>query len=382
MKSRWWPTEGRAEPAAKQVRRRDAARHLLRPARVRESLALAPQPFMRNSALAGMQAALTGVIALPLVYLSPWSHLIGYASLGTLAALFGRFAQGTGRNRIVLASGFWQTFAVLSMSAAIWLGAPFAVQLLLLAVLCGLFAVVAEQGKFGPPGPLIFIFAAGASMSEVQSWQAVLERGAATAGVAALAWVVCVLTEFIRQQARDGVSFPADPVRSPRQHLVVAVRIGSGALAAACAAKVMGAHFPAWAAMGAVAVMQGAHLHTNMHRALQRMLGTVLGAGLVWLILSCGPSVWVLIALIAIFQVVTEIVIGSNYALGQILVTPMALLMTYLASHGEAASAQLVPERVLDTLVGAVVGMLLAVVCSTLEDRASLARHLVSSEQN
>lgn len=368
-------------PPANLTRRRDAARHLLRPARVRESLALAPQPFMRNSALAGVQAALTGAIALPLVYLSPWSHLVGYASLGTLVALFGRFAHGTGRNRIVLACGFWQTFAVLSMSSVIWLGAPFAVQLVLLAVLCGLFAVVSVQGKFGPPGPLIFIFAAGASMGEVHSWQLVLERGAATAGAAALAWLVCVLTEFIRQQARGGVSFPADPERTLRQHLVIAVRIGSGALVAACAAKAVGAHFPAWAAMGAVAVMQGVHLHTNMHRALQRMLGTVLGAGLVWLILSCHPSIWVLIVLIAIFQVVTEIVIGSNYALGQILVTPMALLMTYLASHGEAASAQLVPERVLDTLVGAVVGMLLAVVYSTLEDRVSLARYLIAKQR-
>lgn len=365
------PVESNAAP-----RRRDIARHLLKPAQVRESLTLAPQPFLRNSALAGIQAALTGIIALPLVYLSPWSHLIGYASLGTLAALFGRFAHGSGRNRIVLASGTWLTLVVLIMSAVAALGATAGVQLGILAVLCGLFAVVAVRGKFGPPGPLIFIFAAGASMGEVQSWQLVLERGIATASVALLAWIVCMVTEPIREQSREGVSFPADPVRTSRQHLVVATRITGAVLIAAFVANAAGAQYPAWAAMGTVAVMQGVHLQVNMQRALQRTLGTVLGAFLVCLILSQTPSVWALIALIAGLQIATEVVIGSNYALGQILVTPMALLMTYLAAHGETSAAVMVPERVLDTLAGAGIGIVLAVLCSTLEDRAALARQL------
>ena len=60
--------------------------------------------------------------------------------------------------------------------------------------------------------------------------------------------------------------------------------------------------------------------------------------------------------------------------MGQILVTPMALLMSYLAAP-HAAGLAMVPERVLDTLLGAAIGIALAVVCSSLDDRRHLAGH-------
>ncbi len=38
-----------------------------------------------------------------------------------------------------------------------------------------------------------------------------------------------------------------------------------------------------------------------------------------------------MIAVLAMLQLLTEVVIGINYAFGQVFVTPMALLMTHLA---------------------------------------------------
>src|SRR5699024_7335375 len=151
------------------------------PHHVRDSLALTRQPSVRNAALAGLQAALTIAIALPLIYLTPWSHLIGFAALGALVALFGRFAPQRKRNRIVLLCGLLQTSAVLSMSLASWLGASATIQLALLALACGLFFFVTVTGRFGAPGALIFVFAAGASMGEAAGLQEVAERTAATA---------------------------------------------------------------------------------------------------------------------------------------------------------------------------------------------------------
>ena len=366
---------------ARATRRSDAARHLLKPRQVWESLALASQPSLRNASLAGMQAALTAMIALPLVCVSPWPHLVGFASLGTLVALFGRFAPQRGRGRIVLLCAFWQTFAVLAMSIAGRLGAPLPVQLLVLALVCGHFLFVTTAGQFGPPGALIFVFAAGASMGRVDSWLDVAERGTATAIVSALAWVICASTERLRQQATPEVPFPLEPLRPINHRLIAAARIALGSAVAAFAAYAAGVAHPAWAAMGTVAVMQGAHLHISMNRALQRMAGTVIGAGLVWLILQQAPSPWTVIAFLAILQFMTEVIIGANYALGQILVTPMALLMSYLAAPG-AAGASMAPERVLDTLLGVCIGIVLAVVCSTLDDRIFLANHHAERESN
>lgn len=134
----------------------------------------------------------------------------------------------------------------------------------------------------------------------------------------------------------------------------------------------MGADHPAWAAMGALAVMQGTHLHISMNRALQRMAGTVAGAVLAWAFLAQDPSVWALIAMLLALQFLTEIIIGANYGLGQMLVTPMALLMTHMAAPGAQGGA-MASERILDTILGAVIGMAMAVLMSSLDDRRHLA---------
>ena len=134
------------------ARRIDAARDLFHPDTLRPSMALARQPTVRISALAGLQAALTIAIAVPLVHLSPWPHLIGYAALGALVALFGRFAPGRSRNRTVMNAALCQTLAVLGMSLVAWAGASEAVQLLVLALACGLFFYISVTGRFGPPG--------------------------------------------------------------------------------------------------------------------------------------------------------------------------------------------------------------------------------------
>lgn len=362
-----------SEAGSERARRRDAARYLLHRDQLRDSAALSKQPSIRNALLAGGQAGITAAIALPLFYLSPWSHLIGFAALGALVALFGRFAPLRSRNRIVFLCGVWQVLAVLVMSAAGWLGAPVIAQLVLLAVLCGVFLFVCVTGGFGAPGPLIFVFAAGASMSAGLAGQDVVERVLATAVVAALAWVVCALTEAWRDYPTAGRPLPAEPVRPLNHRLSAAARSTVGAGIAVFLSHAFGADHPAWAAMGALAVMQGAHLHITMNRALQRMAGTVVGSLLAWLLLVQDPSVWVVIAALILLQVATEVVIGVNYAFGQILVTPMALLMTHLSiPHGPGP--EMAPERVLDTLLGAGVGIVIAVLLSTLDDRRYLAQ--------
>lgn len=332
------------------------------------------QLHWRPSALAGLQAALVAAIALPLAQVSPWSHLIGFAALGTLVALFGRFAPPGRRGRIVILAGLCQTAAVFVMSAAGWLGAPSPLQLGLLALAAGLFFFITVSGRWGPPGAMIFVFAAGAALGPVATFGEVVERAAATAAVSALAWAVCAFTERWRHRPEIDHPLPVEALQPLRRRLTAAARIAAGVVAALFLAQALGAPHPGWAALGVMAVMQGAHLHISMNRALQRMVGTVVGALAAWIILGLDPSVWTLIAVLCVMQFMTELVIGSNYALGQVLVTPMALLMSYLASRA-TLDASIAGERVLDTLLGAVVGIILAVVLSTLDDRRHLARH-------
>lgn len=66
--------------------------------------------------------------------------------------------------------------------------------------------------------------------------------------------------------------------------------------------------------------------------------------------------------------------IGANYGLGQVIVTPMALLMTHIAAP-QFGGPMIASERILDTIVGAMVGLGAAVLLSTKADRRILAEH-------
>jgi len=341
---------------------------------VKDGLAIIPQPSWRNASLAGFQSALAAAITLPLVHVSAFSHLTGFAALGCLVALFGRYAPERRRGRILLSCGIVQTLAVFAMSMAGVLGAPLSAKLLLLAFSCGVFYVVAVKGQFGPPGPLIFIFAAGAAVQDAGSFQMVLERTLATGLAAMLAWGICAATECFRNHPGPDHNVPAPPTPTTHQLTFTAAHSVLAALIAVFASHAFGAEFPFWAAMGAIAVLQGPHLHINMIRAFQRMGGTIVGALIVWLILDLNPSFWAILGTLLLLQYGTEIIIGRNYGLGQMLVTPMALLMTHLASPSSSAGA-MVTERILDTMLGASIGMVVAVAGSSLAERHVLARH-------
>lgn len=356
-------------------KRRFTLRLLLNRHQISESVALSPQPGQRNSMLAGLQVAITALIALPLIQLSPYSHLIGFASLGTLIALFGRFAPREKRGWIVFLCLLCQSLTVFTMSTAVWAGMPVEGQLLLLALMCGILFYLVMAGDFGPPGALIFVFAASVSMAEVDSFTLVLYRTAATAVAAMLAWCVCMVTEILRERSFSA-EIPVGAAQSARKQAVAITRIIIGSGVAGFIAYGYGGQYPGWAAMGAVAVLQGAHLHITMNRALQRSVGNIVGATLAGAILLMEPSIWTVIFLVSFLCFATEVIIGSNYGLGQILVTPMALFMSYLAMP-EFAGVAMAQERVLDTVTGAAVGMIFAVAFSTMDDRRHLARHHV-----
>lgn len=239
---------GKPEPG--EPGRREAARHLLHRDQFRDSLALSSQPSLRNSALAGVQAGLTAAIVLPLFLLSPWAHLVDFASLGALVALFGRFAPAESRKRIVPLCGVLQVMAVLVMCGAARIGTPERLQLVLLALSWGVFLFISVTGGFGAPGALIFVFAAGASMSPGPSWQDPVERVLATAATSAFAWVICAISETWRHVPTPDRPLPHEPVQPLSRRLVAAARSTLGAEIAIFLSHAVGADHPAWAAMG------------------------------------------------------------------------------------------------------------------------------------
>lgn len=70
----------------------------------------------------------------------------------------------------------------------------------------------------------------------------------------------------------------------------------------------------------------------------------------------------------------TELMIGTNYVFGQILVTPTALLMVYLVEPS-IAGVEMVNERILDTFIGVCLGTIMSLILSSFDERNYLVKH-------
>ncbi|MFB6643391.1 FUSC family protein [Streptomyces chartreusis] len=140
----------------------------------------------------------------------------------------------------------------------------------------------------------------------------------------------------------------------------LALRTALGCALAGYASLALGIGRPYWALVTAASLYQ-ADLALTWGRGVQRVVGNLLGvlffAALVPLA-HTGEIALVLCCLALNFG--AEALIGRNYWLGSVCVTPMALLITEFT--GFQQPGPLIAERVVDTLVGALVGLAAAVV--------------------
>ncbi|MFC9927506.1 FUSC family protein [Streptomyces sp. NPDC127190] len=154
---------------------------------------------------------------------------------------------------------------------------------------------------------------------------------------------------------------PRPPLRRRLAPLApLAARTATGCALAGYASLALGVGRPYWALVTAASLYQ-ANVTLTWSRCVQRVVGNLVGvlafAALVPLT-RVHPAALVLCCLALNFG--AEALIGRNYWLGTVCVTPMALLITEFARAQNPA--ELITERVGDTLVGAVAGFLAAVV--------------------
>ena len=157
--------------------------------------------------------------------------------------------------------------------------------------------------------------------------------------------------------------------RPSRRAGVRAVRLGSpgvalagrtalAAAAAGLAAAAVGLGYSYWASVSAVAVLAAMNLSGATHRAVQRGIGSAVGVliGAAVLLLDPGPAAAVVIVIVC--SGLAELTVARNYALGVLFATPVALLLAALAQP--LPPLDLARDRLLDTAVGAVVAVAVA----------------------
>ncbi|WP_278236753.1 FUSC family protein [Isoptericola sp. AK164] len=141
--------------------------------------------------------------------------LAGFAALGALASLFGRFDPYRRRAAVLALLGGLLTTALVATSALTAAGAAPAVTLLAVAAIAGATTVLCRLVRTGPPGATIVVFAAAGGLAGPLGWPDVAERGGAALVGAAIAWTVGMSGYLARPSApaRLAVRRAADAVR-------------------------------------------------------------------------------------------------------------------------------------------------------------------------
>ncbi|MEU3018165.1 FUSC family protein [Nocardiopsis sp. NPDC007018] len=110
-----------------------------------------------------------------------------------------------------------------------------------------------------------------------------------------------------------------------------------------------------WVALTTTAVLQGGNVVLTLNRSVQRSLGTLLGVLGGVALLGFDLPLVVVIVLAGLLQGATQLVVGRNFFYGSVLLTPMALMLSYTANPYPVA--ELAGSRIIDTLVGSAFGM-------------------------
>jgi hypothetical protein len=315
-------------------------------ATARQVVTLAPVSAPWPAALRAGVGLLVPLLAVVLTGHTTWA---AYASAGAFTALYGR-------NHVHLPRAVMQASAggvlVLSVLAGVAVGclpdrAPAAV--VVAAAVAALGSTVSRAQDWHPPGTLFPVLSFGV-VSSVPHTPADLPVALAVAvGSALFSWAVGNAYGLVRH-AGDG--------RPPQlRHVAVTepLAVAAAVLLAGAAATAAGIGHPYWAVAAAAAPLSAAATAHQVTRATQRVLGTLLGLLPAAALLALRPAPLAAVVLIAALQVVTELLVGRNYALALLCITPLALLTGQVAAPHPVP--QLLADRALETVLGAAAGL-------------------------
>ena len=207
------------------------------------------------------------------------------------------------------------------------------------------------------PGPLFFVMAAAiGAYGPVHGRDALMQVGAVALGTVLAVAIAFVYSLHI--VSRHGVPAPSPPSQPDfdvvvTDSVVIAAFVGLSLLAA----HALQLERPYWVPVSCLAVIQGASLRAAWTRQVQRILGTGLGLLLFLGIAQAPLGPWGVAAVLTALALVIETLVVRHYGLATVFITPLAILLAEAGQGFVAAPQQLMQARLLDTVVGALLGL-------------------------
>lgn len=282
-----------------------------------------------------------------------------FASFGAFTSIYGRYTPTRTRVRQQVLVGAMLTAcvglgALIARLAVNWADATHAV----VTVVAGAFvaavtATVIMVRNLKPSGAVFTAFATTAVASApvtASPWVALVIAAASAS------W--CILLSYLSRWTGEANTraHVLSPPTFPRAEKVRQFsRYGVAALLGGAVASFTGIASPYWAQVAAVVPLSAPRHRQQVERGLHRIVGTVLGVGVAAFLLSFPSQPWQIIVWVVVMQFLAELFVLRNYSLALVFITPLALLMVFLA-HPQPVGT-LLGARIAETVIGSVVGI-------------------------
>lgn len=287
--------------------------------------------------------------------------LLSAGALGAVAGLSFLYLPATGlhhRIPVIMACAFGMVSSyALGLASHLVPGAA----VLVIASLAAAALLFCRAQAVVPPGPIFMVMAASvAAFSPAQEAAAVQNLGYFVLGCI---WACLVAVAYSAYILRHSAPAPLHPPSSADLEvaLVDSVLTGMFVGASLALAAMLGLEKAYWVPVSCLAVMQGVTLRASWSRNVHRIVGTVLGMGLTWLLLPFLTNSWAIALTVTMLTFLIETAVVRHYAFAAIFITPLTILLAESSSPGPVSSAMLMQTRLIDTVVGALIGLVGAV---------------------
>ena len=212
--------------------------------------------------------------------------------------------------------------------------------------------------RVGPPGSLFFIMAAAiGAYSGIEVVQVPLFVGLLTMG----ALLACLIAFFyslfiLRREAPQPVS-PLPPASFDFvivDSVVTGVFVGLSLLLA----QTLQLDRAYWVPVSCLAVMQGMSKRAVWNKQVHRIIGTGIGLFLAWGLLMLPLDPWRFALVMMVLAFLTEMLVVRHYGLAVIFITPTTIFLAEAARLGVGSPDALLAARLIDTVLGSVLGLI------------------------
>lgn len=296
-------------------------------------------------------------VGIPLL-LGWWMYNIEAGKLGSLAGLSILYIQS---NRLIermtilmiCCFGIMMSYTVGLLFSFNQFLAPFALAFLSFAVHYSLYKLNLTR----PPGNFFFIMLASMAICTPFHLESIPEKvgyvAMGTIFTCVLGLIYSLLT--LKETNETEIKFPQ---KKAYTNIVESLTFGffmGLSLAVAFLLKLDNSY---WIPISCLAVMQGSSTKHIGLRGTQRIIGTLVGLGITWLIALGNPSTLFIVISIIFLQIIVEFLVVRNYALAVVFITILTIFLAESGGNISANTNQIFTARLMDIIIGSIIGII------------------------